>query len=219
MAENYYTILTDIGLAKFTNAHITQDKVNLAEIAVGDSSGSYYNPISSQTALNREVWRGPISLVEIDPNNPNWIVAEAVIPSSAGGFTIREIGLFDNVGDLIAVGKYPAAFKPQLDQGSVKDLYIRMIIESANASSVTLKVDPAIILASRKYVDDKVASSVGTLGQDVTDVQTNLTTHMAETVTEGVHGLTAERTRKITFGTADPNPATMEEGEVYFQYE
>lgn len=156
LAENFYTVLTDIGLAKFANAQITQQKVEFSEIVVGDSNGSYYNPISTQTSLNNEVWRGPIAQVEIDQVNPNWVVVESVIPSSVGGFTIREVGLYDSVGDLIAVGKYPQTFKPKLEQGTTKDLYIRMVIESANASVVSLKIDPAIILASRKYVDERI---------------------------------------------------------------
>lgn len=157
MAENFYTILTKIGLAKFANAQITQTNVNLSFLAVGDGNGNYYDPDSSITALVNEQWRGGIGAVEIDADNPNWIVIEGVIPATAGGFTIREVGLIDADGDLIAIGKYPETYKPVLEEGSSKDLYIRMIIESANAGVVTLKVDPAVVIASRKYVDDKVS--------------------------------------------------------------
>jgi len=171
MAENFYTILTQIGLAKVANSQITSSKIDISTIAVGDGNGAYYNPASNATALKREVWRGAAGSVEIDSNNPNWVVIETVIPSTVGGFTVREVGLFDVAGDLIAIGKYPETYKPVLAEGSSKDLYIRMIIEVANATAVTLKVDPAIIIASRKYVDDKVAQSVGGVDAVVQEVK------------------------------------------------
>lgn len=156
MAENFYTILTDIGLAKVANSQITQEKIDFVEVAVGDGGGSYYNPSSNQTSLVNEVWRGPIGLVGIDENNENWIKIESAIQANDGGFFIREVGLFDADGDLVAVGKYPETYKPKIDEGSSKDLYIRMIIEVSNAAAITLKVDPTVIIATRKYVDDKL---------------------------------------------------------------
>ncbi|MBM7607584.1 hypothetical protein JOD29_000828 [Lysinibacillus composti] len=158
MAE-FYTILTSIGLTKLVNAQLTADKLNITQIAVGDSLGSYYEPTQNLTKLKNEKWRGNVTNVSQDQTNPNWIVAEVAIPSTVGGWMIREVGLFDEVGDLIAVGKYPETYKPIAANGSVKDLIIRMIVEVNNASSVELKVDPTIITASRKYVDDKVAVS------------------------------------------------------------
>lgn len=155
MAENFYSILTRIGLAKLANAQFSGKKVNLTEIAVGDGGGSYYNPTQDDTQLKNEVWRGTIGSVEIDQENPNWIVIESYIPSTSGGFTVREVGIFDADGDMIAIGKYPETYKPSLDNGASKDLLLRMIIEVTNASAVTLKVDPTVIIASRKYVDDK----------------------------------------------------------------
>lgn len=156
MAENFYTIVTKVGLAKIANAQLTTEKVDFATIVVGDGNGSYYNPPSDATVLKNEVWRGTIGSIATDPDNPNWIVVETVIPATVGGFTVRELGLLDAAGDMIAIGKYPETYKPVLADGSSKDLYIRMIIEVANTSVVTLKVDPAVVIASRKYVDDKV---------------------------------------------------------------
>lgn len=175
MAENFYTILTQIGLAKFTNSQVLGGKINFTEIAVGDGNGAYYNPTANDVALRKEVWRGPIGSVNIDENNNNWLVIETVIPASVGGFTVREVGLYDETGDMIAIGKYPETYKPVIENGSSKDLFLRMIIETSNASAVTLKVDPAVIIASRKYVDDKFTQSVGPISQAVQDLQNNVT--------------------------------------------
>lgn len=158
MAENFYTVLTNAGMAAFANAQVSQSKVDFSNIAVGDSNGAYYNPIATATKLANEVWRGPINSISIDETNPNWVVVEAVIPATAGGFSVREIGVFNTAGVLLAIGKVPETYKPASAQGSLKDLYLRMILEVSNASAVTLKVDPAVIYASKKYVDEKVSS-------------------------------------------------------------
>lgn len=150
---NYYTIITNIGKSKIANAQLLDRKVDITEIAVGSAK---YNPRDSQETLENEVWRGNIGLIEIDNNNPNWIVLEAVIPSDVGGFTINEVGVFDSSGDMIAVGKYPETYKPILEEGSAKDLYLRMIIEVSNASTVELKIDPTIAIPSQKWVNERL---------------------------------------------------------------
>lgn len=157
MAENFYTILTNTGKAKIANAQALGTTVNLTHLAAGDGNGAYYNPVETQTALVNEVWRGAISSIDVDTENPNWILIEAVIPTADGGFMVREVGVFDDAGDLIAVGKCPETYKPVLGEGSAKDLYVRMIIEVTNATTVTLRVDPAVVLATKKNVDDAEA--------------------------------------------------------------
>jgi hypothetical protein len=157
MAENFYTILTNTGKAKLANAQALGTTVQFSSIAVGDGSGNYYDPTESQTALKNEVWRGAINQIKTDSENPNWIIVEVVIPTTTGGFTVREAGIIDSEGDLIALGKYPATYKPALAEGSGKDLYIRMILEVSNASTIMLKIDPAIVLSTRGYVDDSIA--------------------------------------------------------------
>lgn len=158
MAETFYSILTAVGKAKIANAHVLGTKVTFATMAVGDGGGSYYNPVETQTALKHEVWRGNVNEISTDPDNPNWIVINTVIVSNVGGFMVREVGVFDAEGDLIAIGKVPETFKPVLDSGSAKDLYVRLVIEVTNTSSITLKVDPSITLATKKYVDEKIAT-------------------------------------------------------------
>jgi len=157
LAEQFYTILTSVGKAKIANATVLGQKVELTELALGDGGGSYYNPTEDQTELRNEVWRGAIGSVDIDGENPNWIIIQTVVPSQHGGFMIREAGVFDNEGDLIAVGKYPETYKPVAADGSIKDLIVRMILEVSNTSSVVLKVDPAVILASRQQVNEAEA--------------------------------------------------------------
>ena len=118
---------------------------------------AYYEPTQDATALRKERWRGRVAKVEQAADNPNWIVIEISVPANAGGWTIREIGIFDAAGDLIAIGKHPETYKPLLTSGSAKDLLIQMVIEVSNANSVELKIDPNIIVASRNYVDEEIA--------------------------------------------------------------
>lgn len=189
MAENFYTVLTNAGIAAFANAQVSQSKVDFSTIAVGDSNGTYYNPVANATKLVNEVWRGPINSISINETNPNWVVVEAVIPATAGGFSVREIGVFDTAGVLLAIGKVPETYKPATAQGSLKDLYLRMILEVSNASAVTLKVDPAVIFASKKYVDDKVSS----ISQNTTQIiekignTNNIEVENTKTIVEAVN--------------------------------
>lgn len=176
----YGTIITNIGLAQIANAQITQTKVGLEYIALGDGNGAHYVPTQNQTKLVHEVWRGPIAELSIDPTNSNRIIIDAVIPVTAGGFTIREIGIFDDKNNLIAVGQYPEKYKPQLSEGVSEETLIHFVIETNNADVVKLTIDPTVIIASRNYVDGKVAQ-----------VQTALTEHSGQSVTseDGAHGI------------------------------
>ena len=153
MAEQFYTILTAIGKAKIANATALGNKVNFTTLKIGDSNGKYYNPTETQEDLINPVWQGNINSINVDENNPSWIVIEVIIPSNIGGFTIREAGIFDDEGDLIAIGKYPETYKPKAEDGSTKDLIIKMILEVTNVESVTLKVDPTVILATKKDIE------------------------------------------------------------------
>lgn len=153
MAEQFYTILTAIGKAKIANATALGNKVNFTTLKVGDGGGKYYNPTETQEDLINAVWQGNINSISVDKKNPNWIVIEVIIPSNIGGFVIREAGIFDDEGDLIAIGKYPETYKPKAEDGSTKDLIIKMILEVSNTSTVTLKVDPTVILATKKDIE------------------------------------------------------------------
>ena len=156
--ENYYTILTSYGKQALANAQASGTAVNITEFAVGDGNGSYYAPNETQTALKNEKYRAQINRITTDSANPNWVIVEGIIPADQGGFTIREIGIFDDAGNLVAIGNYPETYKPVLSQGAGNDMYIRFIMEVENVDSVQLKIDPAIVLASRKYVDDEITA-------------------------------------------------------------
>lgn len=161
MANEFFTILTATGRNKLAAATATATPLALTQMAVGDGdNGAYYSPTEGQTVLKHEVWRGAINHLAVDANNPNWIVAELVIPDDVGGFYIREVGLFDSAGAMIAVGKFPESYKPTLAAGSNKQLYVRMILEVTNTTAVTLLVDPSVVLATRQYCDDKVADEL-----------------------------------------------------------
>lgn len=176
--NDFFTILTTIGLAKIANATITETPIGITTMVVGDGNGSYYTPTVDQTSLRKEVWRGNVNAVETDASNPKWIKIEGLIPSTVGGFTVREVGVIDGAGDLIAVGKYPATYKPTLDEGSSKDLILRMILEVSNASAVTLKVDPSVVMASKKYVDDGLNKKANST--ELQELQKTVNEHQAD---------------------------------------
>ena len=154
MSEVFYTMLTNAGKAKIANATILNTKVNFSKIAVGDSNGSYYNPTEVQTSLVHEVWKGSVGNIRVDEHNSNWIVVESIIPPTTGGFMIREVGLFDDEGDLLVIAKYPETYKPTANDGTVKELVIKLVLEVANTSVVTLKIDPTVIVATKQDIID-----------------------------------------------------------------
>ncbi|HHT4105157.1 TPA: phage tail protein [Enterobacter hormaechei] len=156
MTAKYYAILTTLGAAKLANAMALGTKLEITTMAVGDGGGVLPTPDASQTAIVGEQRRAPINMLSVDPANPGQIIAEQVIPENEGGFWIRTIGLYDKDGTLIAVANCPETYKPQLQEGSGRTQTIRMILIVSNTDAITLKIDPAVVLATRKYVDDKV---------------------------------------------------------------
>ncbi|WP_051599213.1 phage tail protein [Metaclostridioides mangenotii] len=179
--EQFYTILTEIGKAKIANATVLGEKVDLTKFQVGDSNGQYYNPSETQTALKNKVWESNITSITTDENNPSWVVIFATIPGNVGGFNIREAGVFDSEGNLIAFSKLPETYKPTADNGSTKDLTIKIILEVSNAEVVTIKVDPTVILASKKdlqVLETKMNTKIDTiktdLGKKIDKVATDL---------------------------------------------
>ncbi|MBL4839929.1 MAG: phage tail protein [Thalassospira sp.] len=157
--SDYYTIFTNIGVAKMANALALGQSVVLTHFAVGDGGlDGAYNPTATQTELKNETFRAAVNAINVDVNNPSWLVIEAVIPANQGGWYVREAGLFDQDGDMIAIIRYPETFKPVLESGVGKDLYLRVILEHSNTELVELKVDPAIVLATRQFVGDSIDS-------------------------------------------------------------
>ncbi|WP_340613546.1 phage tail protein [Xenorhabdus thailandensis] len=156
MSTKYFALLTQLGADKLANAAALGTKIEITHMAVGDGDGSLPTPDTKQTKLINEKRRAAINTLSIDPKNTNQIIAEQVIPENEGGWWIREIGLYDKDGILIAVGNCAETYKPQLQEGSGRTQTIRMILIVSSADAVTLKVDPSVILATREYVDDSI---------------------------------------------------------------
>ncbi|EOU8209052.1 phage tail protein [Escherichia coli] len=155
MSTKFYTLLTDIGAAKLASAAALGVPLKITHMAVGDGSGVLPTPDAKQTALVNEKRRAALNMLYIDPQNSSQIIAEQVIPENEGGWWIREVGLFDESGALIAVGNCPESYKPQLAEGSGRTQTVRMVLITSSTDNITLKIDPAVVLATRKYVDDK----------------------------------------------------------------
>lgn len=153
MEEKFYTILTATGKAKLANSAVLGSKVNFKTLKIGDGKGAYYEPSETQTSLVNPVWSGNISSISVDESNLNWIIIETLIPATIGGFFIREAGIFDEDDDLIAISKISETYKPVVSEGSTKDLHIKIILEVSNVESVTLKIDPTVIVATKKDIE------------------------------------------------------------------
>lgn len=156
MAAKFFALLTNLGAAKLANATALGTKLEITQMAVGDGGGALPIPDPAQQALKGEKRRAAINLITIDPLNTNQIITEQVIPENEGGWWIREIGLFDKDGTLIAIANCPETYKPLLQEGSGRTQTIRVILIVSSTESVSLKIDPSVVLATRKYVDDAV---------------------------------------------------------------
>lgn len=156
MTAKYFAILTNQGAARLANAAALGTKLNLTQMAVGDANGVLPTPDPAQTKLINQKRIAPLNLLTVDPANTSQIIAEQIIPENEGGFWIREIGLYDDDGILIAVANCPETYKPELQEGSGRTQTIRMILIVSSTSAITLKIDPSVVLATRQYVDDKV---------------------------------------------------------------
>ncbi|WJW93194.1 phage tail protein [Enterobacter pseudoroggenkampii] len=156
MATKYLALLTNIGAAKLAKATALGTKVEITQLAVGDGNGVLPTPNPAQTALVHELRRAPLNMLTVDPANASQIIAEQVIPEDVGGWWIREIGLFDKDGDMVAIANCAETYKPQLQEGSGRVQVIRVILIVSSTEAVTLKIDPSIVLATRQYVDDQV---------------------------------------------------------------
>ncbi|MCO8313257.1 phage tail-collar fiber domain-containing protein [Pseudomonas mandelii] len=161
---DYYTLLTNAGIAYETACKVAGVPIKLSQISVGDGGGTVYNPAATATALKREVWRGPLNALFQDEKNPSWLLAEVTIPPEVGGWYVREAGLWTDTGILYAIVKYPESFKPVLaTSGSGKEFYIRSIFETSNAALVTLLIDDTVVKATRAWVMSYLAEELGKL--------------------------------------------------------
>ncbi|EAJ3749192.1 phage tail protein [Campylobacter coli] len=148
--SEYYTILTKIGIAKFIAARASGNGVNLKSFKL---SSKVILPSEEMQSLEEIVYEANINSKSVDESNPNYVNLMCHVPSDVGGFEVNAVGVYDEVGDLLAVGNLPRTYKPILKEGSAKELMIKIVMELSNAEEVILKLDPSVIMASRDYVD------------------------------------------------------------------
>lgn len=157
MTVKYKTVITKAGAEKLAAATVPNGKkVNFTVMAVGDGGGVLPTPDAGQTTLVNEVWRHGLNKISQDNKNQNYVIAELLIPPETGGFWMREMGLYDDTGTLIAVGNMAESYKPLLDEGSGRAQTVRMVIMVSDIVSVELSIDTSTVIATQEYVDEKI---------------------------------------------------------------
>ena len=154
--STYFAILTQVGEAKLANAIALGQTLKLKKMGVGDGNGALPTPDRMQKALVREMRRADLNQLAIDPANPSQIIVEQVLPENVGGWWIREIGIYDEAGDLCAVANCPPSYKPVMAEGSARTQVVRVVLIVASTAAIELKIDPSVVLATRHYVDDQI---------------------------------------------------------------
>ncbi|MFK8878666.1 MULTISPECIES: phage tail protein [unclassified Enterobacter] len=157
MTVKYKTVITKAGAEKLAAATVPNGKkVNFTAMAVGDGGGTLPVPDAGQTALVNEVWRHGLNKISQDNKKLNYVIAELLIPPEAGGFWMREMGLYDDTGTLIAVGNMAESYKPLLEEGSGRAQTVRMVIMVSDIASVELSIDTSTVMATQEYVDERL---------------------------------------------------------------
>jgi len=150
ISAEYFTVVTDVGTRKMLQAVHEGKKINITEFAVGDGNGESAKPSAGATALKNEVWRGNVNECRISKEAENILVVESIISAEVGGFTIREMGVFDDEGDLIAICNTPETAKVRIVDGVLSELKLQMEIILANTDSVNLVLDPSVMVATKE---------------------------------------------------------------------
>ncbi|HDQ4771201.1 TPA: phage tail protein [Yersinia enterocolitica] len=167
MTNKYFALLTHIGTAKLANATALGTRLEITHMAVGDGGGTLPTPSPAQTQLVNEQRRAALNALTIDPSNPRQVIAEQIIPETEGGWWIREIGLLNKAGELIAIANCPESYKPQMQEGSGRTQLIRMIFMVSSTAAVILKTDPAVVLATRQYADQLISTTVTSISNHI----------------------------------------------------
>jgi len=168
--STYFSIPTEIGEARIANALALGIPLKLTHMAVGDGNGVVPVPDRKQTALIKEQRRAPINTLDKDPKNASQIIIEQVLPADVGGWWVREIGIFDDAGNLCALANCPPSYKPLLSDGAGKDQVVRVVLLVSSTAAVELKIDPAVVLATRKYADDAIVAYAAPKGHTHADL-------------------------------------------------
>ncbi|MEI7376142.1 phage tail protein [Dickeya chrysanthemi] len=201
MSTKYTALLTQVGADRLANAIALGKQLEIARMGVGDGGGVLPTPDATQTKLINEKRRAALNSLSIDPANANQIIAEQVIPENEGGFWLREIGLYDADDNLIAVANCPETYKPQMQEGSGRVQTVRMILAVSQTQAVSLNIDPAVVLASRQYVDDKALIKAQN-GADIVDKAQFIENLGVRSSFSGVIGMTRNAIMNIPSASA-----------------
>lgn len=156
--STFKSVVTTLGQSRIAAAIAAGTDINITQLAVGDGNGKATTPVATQTKLVKEVYRTPLNSLKLDPSHANWVIAEAVISASVGGFWMREMGLFADDGALIAVCNMADTYKPTLAEGSGRTQTLRMVIAVSNTEVISLLIDDSVIMATEQYVNDLLAA-------------------------------------------------------------
>lgn len=175
-STKYYTILTKVGQAKIANAIAYGRQVQLSKFVLGDGGGTSYDPDESQTALKHEVYRANVGNVVVSDETINMLEVNMAVPADVGGWIVREMGILDADGDLIAISKTPDDPKPGAGSGAAKDVVYRLFIVVTNTDAVEIKIDPTVTVATKAEVE-AVAASVKQLDRRTTTLEGTVAEH------------------------------------------
>lgn len=173
--KTYGTLVTDCGIQLIAAAVMEGKKINITDLAVGDGGGAYYQPTPNMTGLKNECWSGPIKSVSVNKDSPNMIDITAIIPSTVGGFTIREMAVKDDVKNTIAICNTPDTEKVIISSGAAGEIELTMHIEISNSDAISFIIDPNVVTATKKDIEDHDASKTAHAAEfekkaDVTDL-------------------------------------------------
>ena len=173
--KTYGTLVTDCGIQLIAAAVMEGKKINITDLAVGDGGGAYYQPTPNMTGLKNECWSGPIKSVSVNKDSPNMIDITAIIPSTVGGFTIREMAVKDDVKNTIAICNTPDTEKVIISSGAAGEIELTMHIEISNADAISFIIDPNVVTATKKDIEAHDASKTAHAAEfekkaDVTDL-------------------------------------------------
>lgn len=171
MSQQFFTILTTKGEQREAAAS-AGNPVEVTHMVFGSGlNNNYYNPSKSQTALKKQVHIEPLQVWDVHPSNARWVMAQALIPATVGNFTIREVGLIDANGNLIAIGIFPETYKPLMEQGSTKDLVVRIVTQVASPENFTAIIDPNVILATQAWTMEQIVPMFAAFAETTLNIQ------------------------------------------------
>lgn len=141
MAQNSFALMTTLGRSKEAAALANGTAVVVTHIAIGDGSTV---PSGGETALYHEIARKAISGHGTVVGASDTAYFDIFLEAAEGPYTIREAGLIDDAGDLIAIARYdPPINKPIPSSGQTVEGTVRLQVAFSNIANITVVVDPS----------------------------------------------------------------------------